>query len=70
MCNDLQLELKGLRLDMIDHLEPYEITAREISPFDEELISLVDIPLIRRKDEFIKLADKIKTHYNKHKRVR
>lgn len=67
---DLELGIKELRLDMIDRLEPYGLTTRELIPFDEELRALVDLPSKQRAKQFNKLADKIRTYYKKQKRVR
>ena len=61
--------LKLLRLDMIDRLEPYGVTSKELIPFDDELRALVDLPSKQREKQFNRLADKIRTYYKKLKRV-
>lgn len=64
------MELKALRLNLIDRLEPYGISVGELYPFDEELRSLVKLPSKQREKQFNNLADKIRTHYMKLRRVR
>jgi hypothetical protein len=70
MKDMLGQDLKLLRLDMIDRLEPYGVTSKELIPFDDELRALVDLPSKQREKQFNKLADKIRTYYKKQKRVR
>ena len=66
----LEWDLKLLRLDMIDRLEPYGVASKELIPFDDELRALVDLPSKQREKQFNRLADKIRTYYKKQKRVR
>ena len=44
MRDVFEQDLKLLRLDMIDRLEPYGVTSKELIPFDDELRALVDLP--------------------------
>lgn len=62
-------DLIELRLDLIDRLAPYEITVRELFPFDEDLRALTNLPSKQREKQFNALVDKIRTHYKKQKRV-
>lgn len=62
-------DLIGLRLDLIDRLAPYEITAKELYPFDGDLRAIAKLPSKQRKKRFNDLVDRIRTHYKKQKRV-
>ena len=62
-------DLIELRLDLIDRLAPYEITVKELYPFDEDLRALAKLPSKQRDKRFNELVDKIRTHYKKQKRV-
>ena len=62
-------DLIELRLDLIDRLAPYEITVKELYPFDEDLRALAKLPSKQREKRFNELVDKIRTHYKKQKRV-
>lgn len=63
------LDLKELKLDLIDKLEPYGVKGKELIPFDEELRTLVDTPSKQREKQLDRLANKIKIYYKKMKRV-
>lgn len=64
-----EMEIRELRLDLIDRLHPYGVTGKELIPFDEELIALVGLPSKQREKQLNKLADKIRTYYKKRSRV-
>lgn len=68
--DEQDIELKGLRLDLIDLVSPYGISGKELGMFDNEVSSLVGLdPEIQRKSLY-ELAEKIKKYYKKQKRVK
>lgn len=64
------LELKELRLDLIDLVSPYGVSGKELSIFDNEVNSLVGLDLEIQRESLIDLAEKIKAYYKKQKRVK
>lgn len=64
-----EMEIRELRLDLIDRLHSYGVTVKELIPFDEELRALVVLPSKQREKQLNKLADKIRTYYKKQSRV-
>lgn len=69
MGDNLHLEFKELKLDMIDRLVSYGVTPKELIPFEADMRALVGLPSKQREKQFNKLADKIRTYYKKLKRV-
>lgn len=68
MASDL--ELKELRLDLIDLVSPYGVSGKELSIFDNEVNSLVGLDPEIQRESLIDLAEKIKAYYKKQKRVK
>lgn len=68
MENDL--ELKELRLDLIDMVSPYGVSGKELFIFDNEVSSLVGLDPEIQRESLIDLAEKIKAYYKKQKRVK
>lgn len=64
------LELKELRLDLIDLVSPYGVSGKELSIFDNEVNSLVGLDPEIQRESLIDLAEKIKAYYKKQKRVK
>ena len=69
MKND-DLEIKELRLDLIDLVSPYGVSGKELSIFDNEVNSLVGLDPEIQRESLIDLAEKIKAYYKKQKRVK
>ena len=63
------MDLVELKLALIDRLARYEITVKDLYPFEEDLRALVDKPSKQREKQFNNLVDKIRTHYKKQQRV-
>ncbi len=67
---DNDIELREIRLDLIDLVSPYGVSPKALWTFDEEVCSLVGAdPEIQRKN-LNELAERIKKHYKKEKRVK
>lgn len=64
------MELREIRLDLIDLVSPYGVSPKDLWAFDEEVCSLVGAdPEIQRKS-LNELAEKIRKYYKKQKRVK
>ena len=61
-----EMEIRELRLDLIDRLHSYGVTVKELIPFDEELRALVGLPAKQRERQLNKLAGTIGTDYYAH----
>ena len=59
-----------LKLDLIDLLSPYGITGKELYPFEDDVEVIVEMPSDKREKALRELCDRIKTHYDKRRRVR
>lgn len=70
MENALDIELKELRLDLIDLVAPYGVLGKELWAFDEEVSSLVGLDQEIQRKKLYELAEKIKEYYKKQKRVK
>lgn len=70
MENDLDIELKGLRLDLIDLVSPFGISGKELSIFDNEVSSLVGLASEIQRESLKELTERIKVYYKKQKRVK
>lgn len=62
-------ELRELRLELVDRLEPYGIKGKDLIRFNDELIPIVRLPSKRREKKMCELAEKIRTYYKKTKRA-
>lgn len=58
-----------LKLDLIDLLSPYGITGKELYPFEDDVEVIVEMPSDKREKALRELCDRIKTHYDKRRRV-
>ena len=59
-----------LKLDLIDLLSPYGITGKELYPFEDDVKAIVEMPSDKREKALRELCDRIKTHYDKRRRVK
>jgi len=59
----------GIKLQLLDLVEPYGITGTELTPFTEETLAILELPSQERDKALHELADKIKKYYGKTKRV-
>lgn len=64
------LELKELRLDLIDMVSSYGVSGKELFIFDNNVSSLVGLDPEIQRESLIDLAEKIKAYYKKQKRVK
>ncbi len=67
---DDDIELKGIRLDLIDLVSPYGVSGKDLWTFDEEVCSLVGLDPEIQSKSLSELSEKIKKYYKKEKRVR
>ena len=58
---DLTLELRKIRLDLIDKMEPYGIRAKDLYRFDDELRAIADLPSYEREKQLNELRDRIRS---------
>lgn len=59
----------GIKLQLLDLVEPYGVTGKELTPFTEENLAILELPSQERDKALYELADKIKKYYRKTKRV-
>lgn len=59
----------GIKLQLLDMVEPYGVTSTELTPFTEETLVILELPSQERDKALYELADKIKKYYGKTKRV-
>lgn len=69
MKND-DLEIKELRLDLIDLVSPYGVSGKELFMFDNEVSSLVGLAPEIQRESLKELAERIEAYYKKQKRVK
>lgn len=67
---DDDIELKELRLDLIDLVSPYGVSGKDLWAFDEEVCSLVGLDPEIQSKSLNDLAERIKKYYKKEKRVK
>lgn len=56
-----------IKLKLVDLVSPYGVMGREIIPFAEENLAILQLPSQERKKAIYDLADKIKKCYGKTK---
>lgn len=59
----LNKELVKLRLDLVDRLAPYEITGKDLIPYDDEVRAILSLPENEQKKRLNRLVDKIRSQY-------
>lgn len=64
------LELKELRLDLIDMVSPYGVSGKELFIFDNEVRVIAGMSANRRGKALNELCNKIRAHYKKMRRVK
>lgn len=58
-----KLELIGIRLRLLDLVAPYEITVKQLLPFSDECLAILQIPLQEREKALYELVNKIRKYY-------
>lgn len=59
------IEIIGLKVDLLDRLEGYIIKPSELYVYEDEIRSLAKMPPQRKKSQFNKLVNKIRSNCKK-----
>lgn len=68
-ADDLEMEIKGLKLDIVDRLEAYDVNYKELCVYDDEIRDTAGMPPKRREARLNKLISKIRSNNKAVKRA-
>ncbi len=63
--SDIGLEIRGIKLDLIDLVTPYGVKGKDLLPFEAENIAILELPSQERQSALCELAKKIIEYYKK-----